>query len=561
MDVSPTEQDTILRDRIRIQDSGQFEQLVFELAHREFPDVRRIGAPDAGADTLRPSTPERAAEVWQAKHHTAGINWTECRKSLVAAVDRWSPSRIIFAFPVDLSQGPEKTFQTELVEHPTAVKHGVSIEQWNLSELIRRLAQNPDLRNRFFPETESFREQVVRGVSAGGELQSGNDLVERARTISEYAQQRDLNFSYKVLTSEVDEGGPAPQWPEPPYLQVKVSDGRNEVELMAWPRESATVEAPSFSFKTDQEGQAARAAAMRAWARGEQATVTSGAQLRFVKPELVDEILAGTSIGEGGTIYMAAPEPFDAVLEITSPDDEKREFTFPARVVPPPEGAIGAFVGYIDDVFIEVTVVPLDDGRARATFNLSAELGQSASKSLAAAELMVLWAEQKRVGLRTSQMYQEGIGGTATRGVEDDLVDEMKGRRDLYRDLQYIEEQLAIELPMPTAISHEDVINIHGIADVLRTGKGTSVFHNISVHDVNPAEIPRLVDDFAAGGPVRRPVDYPIFGRSIVIGEGDYVLPKLKIVDIIAHGQRATDPARVVIGADGDDQMSFTLVK
>ena len=55
--------DDLLRRDIALLFPDQFEQLVFELAHRENPKVRRLVHPDGGADTLLPATGPRKAEV------------------------------------------------------------------------------------------------------------------------------------------------------------------------------------------------------------------------------------------------------------------------------------------------------------------------------------------------------------------------------------------------------------------------------------------------------------------------------------------------------------------
>ena len=40
----------------------------------------------------------------------------------------------------------------------------------------------------------------------------------------------------------------------------------------------------------------------------------------------------------------------------------------------------------------------------------------------------------------------------------------------------------------------------------------------------------------------------------------DYEVPPLKVVDIVPHGLTPDAPARVVLEAEGDDQMPFRLV-
>jgi hypothetical protein len=177
-----TGRDDLLRRDIALLTPEQFEQLVFELAHREEPEVRRLVHPDGGADTFRPASGGRKAEVWQAKRYPKDINWEECENSLAASIERWQPSRVIFCYPRDLSQRPEQSFEDRLVKHPDAQREGVQVGLWNLSELVRRLNQHPDLKVRFFgSEQESVLAGVERAIKSGGQLESGADLVERAK--------------------------------------------------------------------------------------------------------------------------------------------------------------------------------------------------------------------------------------------------------------------------------------------------------------------------------------------------------------------------------------------
>lgn len=97
-------------------------------------------------------------------------------------------------------------------------------------------------------------------------------------------------------------------------------------------------------------------------------------------------------------------------------------------------------------------------------------------------------------------------------------------------------------------------------AEVLRTGKGTATFEQAGGFVQDPFEIPRLPEEFSKRGPVRRMVSYPIFGREVELGEADYVLPRLKVADIIPYGQSPQSPARVVLAAEGGEQMHFRLV-
>jgi hypothetical protein len=110
MESGAGERDALLRRQMKMMPPDRFEQLVFELVQREDPEVVGLKHPDAGADTLRPATDRRPAIVWQAKRYPDSVNWEECQNSLDSAIDRFKPSKVIFAFPRDLSQTMEKSF-------------------------------------------------------------------------------------------------------------------------------------------------------------------------------------------------------------------------------------------------------------------------------------------------------------------------------------------------------------------------------------------------------------------------------------------------------------------
>jgi len=115
----------------------------------------------------------------------------ECENSLTSSIRRWKPSKVIFCFARDLSQQLEETFEAKLVNHPDARREGVEVTVWNQSELVRRLGDNPDLKPGFFgPEQETMMVKLDRVVKSGGKLETGEDLVERARTLSELGAGR-----------------------------------------------------------------------------------------------------------------------------------------------------------------------------------------------------------------------------------------------------------------------------------------------------------------------------------------------------------------------------------
>ena len=92
---------------IKALDAGTFELLVNELAYAAFSgdgrQVRKMRAPDDGADSLILDARDHVVGVLQAKRHVRAIKWDDCSKSLDDAVATWSPDEVIFAFRVDFS--------------------------------------------------------------------------------------------------------------------------------------------------------------------------------------------------------------------------------------------------------------------------------------------------------------------------------------------------------------------------------------------------------------------------------------------------------------------------
>jgi hypothetical protein len=299
MEGGAAERDALLRQQMKVMPPERFEQMVADLAQREFPEVRRLQHPDGGADTLRPPTEDRKAEVWQAKRYGDDINWKECEDSLTTAIERWDPSRVTFCFARDLSQQLEGSFEERLVQHPDVQSEVVEVTLWNQSELVRRLDENPDLKVRFFgPEQESMIVRLDRMAKAGGKLESAEDLVERARTVSEYAQQQDVDFDYRITSGAPTT--PAPRWDDLPYMTLTIGDERTEVHVATWVREGREVSLPSLYFVDTEAGQRARQDAVRTLARGEPAVVTEGAQLAMDAPRVMRDLAPDpTALGAG----------------------------------------------------------------------------------------------------------------------------------------------------------------------------------------------------------------------------------------------------------------------
>jgi hypothetical protein len=556
VEAGAAERDDMLRRQIAVMDPGRFEQLVFELAHRENPKVRRLKHPDGGADTLLPEEPSRQAEVWQAKRYPDGINWQECEDSLDSAIERWKPARMIFALPRDLSEVLEDSFKTRLVD--PGRKRGINVELWNLSELVRRLTDHTDLKVRFFgKEQEGLVDAVLRAAQVGGELHDANDLVKRAEALSDFAEQQDRDFTYSITSAAAST--PVPQWENSPHLRMTVIGGGRQATVAAWPREGSDVGA-SFWFIDDDTGRAARQEALEHWARGEEAVVTEGAQIQFSTPELMRQLMPDPeTLGCGGSLRIPAATAFEASLEVTA-GGETHMRHFEVRPVPPRPGAYGALAGYAGSVLMEVNFRARDDETVGADFSLHSRFSPDAHESAEAAALMHAWCTHEHVRFHSTTVFPNGIEGDSHVPETPEAVEEMGWRKEFYADVAYLEDQLGVELPLPEETTREDLAAVRTAAMVLRSGEGTGTFEEATAFVQNPLEIPGIPDQFAKAGTVRRMVSYPVFGRELQLGFADYEIPPVRIVNIIPYGQTPTSPARVVIGPDSSDQMTFRLV-
>jgi hypothetical protein len=560
MEGGAAERDALLRRQIAVMSPDRFEQLVLALAQREYPDVRRLKHPDGGADTLRPATSERKAEVWQAKHYPDHINWQKCEDSLDTAIKRWGPSRLIFCFPRDLSQRVESSFESRLVQRKSAKDARVEVGLWNLSELVRRLDENDDIKRRFFgQEQESLLAGLERAIQTGGRLESGRDLVRRAETLGDFAEQQDPDFTYWITSSGPTT--PEPRWDRLPYITMRVMGERSTVRVDAWVREGAEVELPAFSFRDDEEGQAARREAVKSLARGEEAVVTEGGQLRLSQaPELMREHLLEASEMEG-TATLAVGPPLALELEIENRNGERMTRHVDIRPVPPPPGRRMAFAGYSGSVLVELTFELLDRPTIRANITLSAHFGSGARENAEAAELLHAFYGHTRVSLRNAELFPSGgLTDRFDQARDDEMLAQMSWRKDFYTDVAFIEDRLGIELPIPDGLVLEDLNAVATVAQVLRMGGGTATFHQAEGFVESPADIPRVPEELREQGTLRRDVTYPVFGQELNLGPGDYEIPPLKVVKIIPYGQTPTAPARVVVAPEDDDQAPFRLV-
>ncbi len=559
-DLGSDERDRILRGRIVTMHDDQFEQLVLELVRREEPAAKRMSPPEKGADVLRPAADGLQAKVWQAKHYPMKINWAKCRESLHSAIERWSPSEIVFVFPRDLSGNQDAGFDEHLKQQPAAVAAGVTVTYWNQSELVARLNEHEDLKVRFFgPEQEEILAVLQRTAAAGGALGTAEDLVERAKTLSDWADRQDQRFMQSVSSGGLET--PEPKWDELPYMTVSVADQSTRITIASWPREGVTVQKPTFGFHDNEEGQQARRVAVERLARGEPVEVTDGGHVVIDAPEIIRALAPPAQI-RNPVVTLGPGEAIPLGIEITKTDGATFQRTVELYQVPPLPGMNGALAGYCGSVLIEAGIRLLEEPRIQLQLGLSATFDDDIAANADAADLLANMYRAGDITLNSDILFPEA--GTTSgpldegRQRDEEKLRDFEMMRDAFSAIVFIRERLGIDLTPPEAFSPLDVDALLTIRHVLETGEGTAEFNEMAGM-CEPADLAWIADR-ASGTVQRRPVIYEVFSQPISLGAGEYILPKLRVVDVIAYGKTPDAPARVVMKADGDPTMRFRLV-
>ena len=553
-----TERDELLKGELKAMTSEAFEQLTYELAHREDPEVKRLATPDGGADTIKPATDDEKALVWQAKHYPSQINWSECEKSLADSIERWDPSAIKFVFPRDFSEPVETSYQDKL--KAPAKEKGVEVTAWTLSDLVRLLNQHTDLRSRFFASTQTTKlDALDRMVRAGGKLEDASDLRQRARTIAEFTEATDPDFTYQTVTGGAE--APTPQWDELPYMTMTVGDTRVRLHVAAWPREGAEVEGASLSFNADEAGQHARRAAVQELAEGKEAVVREGAQIRMHAPELFREGLEGT----GATEARVSPgDTIPLVMEIHTPDDHHR-VEIDLRPVPPPPGAAASFAGFAGRVLVQINIELLDKPRMRAGITLSGVPSTAPKPSAEAAALLLAFDEQTHVVLASEDLFPESgeLGGPFGGGLSDNDRGRLRQLREFFANLVVLEEHSGKPIQIPEKFDPQEILVAQKAAEIVRDGGGTFTAGRLEVDVLDPDDVADLPERLARPDAViSQELSVTIFGQVLHLGKTEHRPPKMKIVDVSPLGEDAKSPAHVVLDVDGEDdpEIDFRLV-
>jgi hypothetical protein len=432
-----------------------------------------------------------------------------------------------------------------LVERKSARDENVEVNYWNQSELVRRLEQNPDLKPVFFgPEQDPMLVKLDRLVKSGGKLETGEDLVERARTLSEFAQRRDVDFDCRITSGPPT--APAPKWDELPFMTPFIGDERTEVQVSAFVREGADVPLPTLRFVDTEQGRQARSEAVRSLARGEKALVTGGARLAIHAPQVMRDLTGNQSAVSSGPVELQPGEPVALELEVETEEGTVHR-QLEMRPVPPRPGVAAAFAGYTGSMLLELGFVPLAAPTIRANISFSVRFGQSAAANAEAAQLLYAFYTHTAVTLRNDLFWPDAgeLRGHHPELHEMKELADMEWRRRLYANVAVLEERLGVALPEPTRLTMDDINGAATAAGVLRTGGGTHTFRRAEVVVEEVGDISALWEASIPAGLMRRMVTYTIFGREVALGEADYELPLLK-AEVIAVGEPPHSSARVV---------------
>jgi len=160
-----------------------FEDLVFALVRREDDRAQQLGPPDAGRDTII-ACGDGTELVWQAKHHTAGIDWGKCEESLNAALRERKPREVTFVFPVKMTAPKEQGLEDLRLRYPQVT----ICRPWTLPDLRAKLAEAHDVRGELIDRAIGVDELHVREVL---ERAAGRDEAFEAQTAAAPDRSRD----------------------------------------------------------------------------------------------------------------------------------------------------------------------------------------------------------------------------------------------------------------------------------------------------------------------------------------------------------------------------------
>lgn len=542
--------------RIAALDSIQFERLVFDLVLEENPDAVRLRPPDEGADTLVLANEGEPARVWQAKRFTGRIRWDQCEESLRSAIAGYEPLSVTFVFPKDLTAAQLRSFDSLRAVGEAA---GVSVDHWGVSVLRNRLQRNAHIRIRYF----GYDSQTMMDVAAG-RLASA-DPITQAMNLEEAFGTDDPGFEYEVELLR----GPMP---EPTIVAgssvtILLRNGPRTLRLAVRAREDDSGPVAVWSFAEDERGDAARAAAMLATARGdEEITIESGLVVRLANaPRLMRETFEQTPSEDGQARFVFQPGPGIPVtitIHSASGGSSSRQVTVypfpPAPWTPLGEhdrayvGLDGAFMPYFGFRLISET-------RGQTLFLPQLCLGTSARENTSALQFWLDLLDSVRVDFSGSlfppDLTQIHPGRLAA---PEETRPRFEALATVYAAVVWLEETLGVELPVHAPpISDEEIANLENALATLQDGMVDITFmeaEGTTTRAYAEAEANRI----RSHPPIVVTARQTIFGTEVELGAALGQLPDVHVIELPKLGDDTVTLR--IFAADDNNVVSCRLL-
>lgn len=511
-----------------------FEEICYLIVQLEHRNAFSTANPDKGADVLLRGAEGTYLRAWQAKRYTGQIRWGKCRDSLARARAEWDPDHYTFCFARDLTAGQLKKFDTEFRAeggcHPR-------VDFWNHTELVRRLLGSDEgvrILRRFFEDPEDALEVAREMVAAGGELDTGTDVLDRLRPIGEFLRGRDPYFSYSTRTSEIGAPGPAPP-AERLFSVERTQNGLTEA-IDASPRMEQGIErygpALRLAFGQGVGAQEAYRAVKEGLEKG-QAVEVEGVEVTFSRLPAAFENLIGRALHDQVVTlkpHRLLPLPWAARVIVES-DLGCEELDFDLQPLPEPvadwdDGLVGESAGVLMRMLF----------RWRESGGAINVHWSPARRGLAA-----------RDQLRTLR-FLRALSGRGEARVEDregdrDPLVYPTQPRELPKDttalLAFLEDVVLVEdwtggrFELPDEIQPVDLRDVAIVAHSLRNGG----------HEIRLEKLELTVDAtglaaLKAGEPIvsDQGVSARLFGQTLEVGRSRYTLQNYKVTAVRPAG-------------------------
>jgi len=507
-----------------------FEEVCFLIVQLKHRDAFATANPDRGADVLLPRDEGGYRRAWQAKRHTGQIRWGKCRDSLARAREEWDPDHYTFCFARDLTVGQLRKFDAEF---RTDAGRRPRVDFWNHTELVRRLLGSDEggrILRRFFEDPEDALEVAREMVAAGGELETGIDVLDRLRPIGEFLRGRDPYFSYATRTSEI--GGSAPTPPaERAFSIERTRDGVTEA-IDASPRMEEAIArygpALRLTFGEGPRAQEAYRRVAEGLERG-RAVEVAGVEVTFTRlPAAFENLVGHPLLDQVVTLepQRLLPLPWAAHVIVES-DLGREELDFDLQplaesVADWDDGLVGESAG----VLMRMLFRWREDGGAINVHWSRVRRRLPPRKELAALRFLraLLGRGEARVadreGDRDALVYP-------TRA--QDLPEDAAALIALLEDVVLIEDWAGEEIQLPEEIQPADFRDVAIVAQSLRNGGHEIRLDNLelTVNEAGVAALRRGEEIVSDSG-----VSARVFGRSVELGRSRYTLRDYKLTAV-----------------------------